>query len=122
MKLNLVRFTAALVFMLLVAGPAMAACIRFQESRLGDAYLVNSCALDMNSAYAVTSGGDWMPGSSPIVRVHVAADERALLWREGNRPLGGRYTITVFSCFAPTNLVYPPGGRPTCQISYADAG
>lgn len=96
--------------------------MQFQETRSGDAYLINTCPLDMNAGYGLTSGGDWMPGSSPLVRVHVAADERKLLWTEDNRPHGGKYKIKVFSCVAPSSLIYPAGGRPTCQTSYADAG
>jgi hypothetical protein len=119
---NLIRFCVALALLLLVAEPAGAACMQFQENRLGDAYLVNTCSLDMNVAYGLTSGDDWTPGDSSLVRIHVAADETKLLWTESNRPNGGMYKIKVYSCVAPTTLIYSPGSRPTCQISYADAG
>ncbi len=107
---------------LLATGSASAACVHFQETKSGYAYLVNSCTIDMNAAYAVTSDGDWTPGTSPLKRISVAAEERKLLWTNSDRPFGGNYKIKVFSCVAPTNLIYQLGGRPTCQFSFADAG
>jgi hypothetical protein len=104
------------------AGPAKAACIHFQETGSGDAYLVNSCSLEMNAAYGVTGGSEWTRGDSALARVPVAANSRKLLWSSGNAPVPGKYEVKVFACVAPTSLVYPAGGRPTCQISYADAG
>ncbi len=112
----------ALASALLSAAPARASCIQFEETKMGNAYLVNICPLEINAAYGLTGGGDWTPGDSPLVRVHVAADERKLLWSDDSRPLRGRYKIKVFSCVAPSTLIYPAGGRPTCQVSYADAG
>ena len=113
----------AMTFCFMAGKQAQAACVHFEETRSGDAYLVNSCATDMNAAYAVTSGGDWQPGSSTLARVLVPAEDRKLLWADGNRPVAGRYKIKVFACVAPTSLVYTQGSRPTCQIGFfADAG
>ena len=121
---NWKRVTGALFLALVVmgAGSARAACVQFQETKFDGAYLVNSCPADMNAAYAVTGDGDWAPGTSPLTHVSVAAEGRKLLWTYRDRPMGGRYKITIFSCLAPANLVYQPGARPTCQMSYADAG
>jgi hypothetical protein len=44
------------------------------------------------------------------------------MWTDGDRPFGGKHKIKVFSCVAPTSLIYEAGGRPTCQFSFADAG
>jgi hypothetical protein len=113
---------ALLALSFLAAGSANAACVHFQETGAGDAYLVNSCSLEMNAAYGVTGGGDWTPAASALARARVAANSRTLLWSTGNAPVAGKYEVKVFSCVAPTTLVYPAGGRPTCQISFADAG
>jgi hypothetical protein len=119
---KLMQVAAAVLALSTVAAPANAACVQFQETGSGDAYLINSCGLDMNAAYGVTGGSEWTPGDSALARVRVAAGSRKLLWSRGNAPVPGRYAVKVFGCVAPTSLVYPAGGRPTCQISYADAG
>jgi len=106
----------------LAAGPAKAACIHFQETGSGDAYLINSCSLEMNAAYGVSGGNDWTPGDSALTRVPVSANGRTLLWSTGNAPVSGKYAVKVFGCVAPTSLVISAGARPTCQINYADAG
>ena len=118
------RVAAAFILALgvVAAGSARAACVQFQETRFDGAYLINSCPVDMNAAYAVTGDEDWAPGTSPLTRVSVVANSRKLLWTYGDRPMAGKYKIKVFSCIAPTSLVYQLGGRPTCQISFADAG
>jgi hypothetical protein len=114
---------AALALAFLMIGSANAACIHFEENQSGDAYLINSCSLPMNAAYGVTSGGEWTPGSgSTLARVPVGSSSRKLLWSRGSAPVAGRYQVKVFSCVAPTSLVYPTGGRPTCQLDTADAG
>jgi hypothetical protein len=113
---------AVLACVLLAAGSARANCVRFEESQSGSAYLINDCTIDMNASYGVSTDGDWTLGNSPLTQVQVPADSRTALWTRDNRPFEGKYKIKVFSCVAPTSLVYPTGGRPSCQINSADAG
>ena len=121
LKLKLLA-CAALALGFLATGTANASCLSFEETRSGDAYLTNTCKLDVNAAYAVTSG-EFEPGSSALARVLVPGGDRKQLWADGNRPIVGHYNIKVFSCIAPSSLVYPKGGRPLCQIGMlADAG
>ena len=122
MSKGLFGAAALLAFVLISTGSANAACVRFQESGNGNAYLINDCALAMNASYGVTNGGDWTVGDSPLSEIQVPADGRAALWTSETRPVKGKYNIKVFSCVAPTSLVYPVGGRPTCQLTSADAG
>ena len=122
MSKGLFSVVALLAFVLVGAGSAKAACVRFEESGSGDAYLINDCALEMNASYGVTSGGDWAVGDSPLSQIQVPAEGRTALWTSETRPVKGKYNIKVFSCVAPTSLVYPVGGRPTCQLTSADAG
>jgi hypothetical protein len=103
-------------------GSARAACLRFQETQFGSAYLVNRCAADINAAYVVTNSDDWMPASSPLLLVPVEAEGRKLLWTRGRRPVAGPYEIKIFSCLAPASLGRSLGGRPVCQFTFADAG
>src|ERR1700757_203236 len=84
---------AVLALSFLAAGPAKAACVHFQETGSGEAYLVNGCSLEMNAAYGVTGGGDWTPGASALARVPVAPNGRTLLWSGGNAPVSGRYAV-----------------------------
>ena len=106
---------------LLATSPAKAACVHFQETKFGDAYLVNGCMTDMNATYAVIIEGTWPPAISPLTQTLVPASGRKLLWTNGNRPTASEYIVKVFSCVAPMSLVYQSGTL-TCQISFADGG
>ena len=119
---RIIQALVVIAFAVLAGRAANAACVRVDQARAGGAVLVNDCAWDMNIAYGVTPGGDWAPGDGNLVRLLVAGNSRQRLWSDSNRPYNGRYSIKVFSCVAPATLIYPTGGKPTCQVSYADAG
>ncbi len=100
---------------------ASAGCVRFEEARSGEAALINACGVPVNVGYSVSrqsSGTD----SADMVHLPMAAGSRMEIWAAGHAPVTGEYRIKIYSCSAPTILVYPRGGRPTCQLNSADAG
>ncbi len=113
---------AAFALWLLIAAPAGAACIRFEETALGDAYLINSCPAVMNVAYCVRGNGSVLDCGRSFSRIPVAAGSRRLLWPGTRPPVAGSYEINVLSCMAPSTLVYHEGSPPICQLDSADAG
>ena len=113
---------AAFALWLLAAAPAGAACIRFEETALGDAYLVNSCPSAMNVSYCVKGKNSSLDCGHGFSRTPVAAESRKLLWPGTKPPVAGSYEINVLSCIAPATLVNQLGGPPTCKVDSADAG
>jgi hypothetical protein len=114
---------AALFFWLLGSQTTNAACIRFEETAVGDAYLVNSCPTVMNVSYCVKGKNSTLDCSSHgFSHVPVAARARRLLWPGTKPPVAGTYEINVLSCVAPSTLVLQNGLPPTCQVDSADAG
>ena len=113
---------AALGLWLLSPAPAHAACIHFEETSLGDAYLVNSCATPMNVSFCVKGKNSTLDCGHGFSRVPVAANMRRLLWHGTKPPVAGTYEINVLSCVAPSTLVLQSGLPPTCQVDSADAG
>ena len=121
--LTLVRIgAAACLLWLLSAAPAGAACIRFEETAVGDAYLINSCPAPMNVAYCVTGKHSTLDCGHGYSRIPVAAESRKLLWPGSRPPVSGTYQINVLSCTAPSTLIYRAGSPPVCQVDSADAG
>ena len=121
--LTMLRISAlALGLWLLVPAQAHAACIRFEETALGDAYLVNSCPTPMNVSYCVKGKSSTLDCGHGFSRVPVAANMRRLLWHGTKPPVAGTYEINVLSCVAPSTLVMQSGLPPICQTDSADAG
>jgi hypothetical protein len=114
---------AALLFWLLGSQGVNAACIRFEETAVGDAYLVNSCPTVMNVSYCVKGKNSALDCSTHgFSHVPVAARARQLLWPGSKPPVAGTYEINVLSCVAPSTLVLQTGLPPTCQVDSANAG
>ena len=113
--------TACLLW-LLAAAPAGAACIRFEETAVGDAYLINSCPMPMNVAYCVTGKHSALDCERGFNRIPVAAQSRKLLWSGTKPPVAGTCHINVLSCTAPSTLVYQAGNPPVCKVDSANAG
>lgn len=113
---------AAFLLWLLAAAPAGAACIRFEETAVGDAYLVNSCLTPMNVSYCVTGKHSTLDCGRGFSRIPVAAQGRKLLWFGAKPPVAGTYQINVLSCAAPSTLIFRAGSPPVCQVDSADAG
>ena len=114
---------AVLFFWLLGWQAANAACIRFEETAAGDAYLVNSCPTVMNVSYCVKGKNSSLDcRSHGFSHMPVAAGTRRLLWPGTKPPVAGAYEINVLSCVAPSTLVLQTGQPPTCQVDSANAG
>ena len=101
---------------------ARAGCVEFRETGAGAAILVNHCSADMNVGYLVASEGSALNGSEHLFRLTLSADNSKVLWSRGGGPVSGRYQIKVYSCMAPTSLMYQAGTRPSCQVDYASEG
>jgi hypothetical protein len=121
--LTILRIGAA-AFALWIISPtsAHAACIRFEETTLGDAYLVNSCPTPMNVSYCVKGKNSTIDCGQGFSRIPVAAKARRLLWHGSKPPVAGTYEINVLSCAAPSNLVFQVGLPPSCKVDSVDAG
>ncbi len=114
---------AALFFWLLGSQGANAACIRFEETAVGDAYLINSCPTVMNVSYCVKGKDSALDCSTHgFSHIPVAAKARRLLWPGSKPPVAGTYEINVLSCVAPATLVVQNGFPPICQVDSANAG
>ncbi len=113
---------AAIVLWLFAAAPASAACIKFEETKIGDAYLINSCAMMMNVSFCVKGKDSTIGCKRGFDRVPVAAKGRKLLWLGAKPPVAGTYEINLLSCPAPAHLVYELGSPPACLVDSADAG
>jgi hypothetical protein len=100
---------------------AHAACVEFRETA-GQAMLVNHCTATMNVGYVVGPEGEVLSLDARLYRSSVTAEGTKVLWSRGDAPVSGRYQVKVFSCMAPTSLVYQRGGRPTCQMDFASQG
>jgi hypothetical protein len=113
---------AAFGLWLLIQAPANAACIRFEETAIGDAYLINSCPTPMNVSYCVTGKHSTLDCARGFSRIPVAAESRKLLWSGARPPVAGTYQINVLSCAAPSTLILRAGSSSVCQVDSADAG
>jgi hypothetical protein len=121
--LTIMRIGAvAFALWMISSASAHAACIRFEETTLGDAYLVNSCPTPMNVSYCVKGKNSTIDCGHGFSRIPVAAKARRLLWHGSKPPVAGTYEINVLSCVAPSTLVLQTGLPPSCQVDSADAG
>jgi len=113
---------AGLFLCLLATAPVGAACIKFEENKLGDAYLINSCPMAMNVAYCVNGKNSKKDCGQGFSHLPIAARSRKLLWPGTKPPAPGTYQINVLSCPAPSTLVIQDGSPPSCRVDSADAG
>jgi len=113
---------AAALILCALASSARATCIEFRESTGGDAMLINHCNVEMNVGYFVGAANAMMDLGGKLYRSTVSPEATRVLWTRDRGPVSGRYQVKVFSCMAPTDLVYTLGGQATCQISYASEG
>lgn len=113
---------AAFALWMICPATAHAACIRFEETAVGDAYLVNSCPTPMNVSYCVKGKNSTLDCGHGLSRIPVAAKARRLLWHGSKPPVKGTYEINVLSCVAPSTLVFQAGLPPSCTVDSADAG
>ena len=113
---------AAFALWLLAATPAGAACISFEKTASGDAYLINSCQTDMNVAYCVKDTASVLDCGRGFNKLPVAGETRKLLWPGSQAPVAGTYEVNVLFCTAPATLVYHAGSPPKCKVDSADAG
>ena len=97
---------------------ARAACIRFEETALGEANLVNSCDTPMNVFYCVKGKNSALARGRGLSRCQA----RRLLRRGGKPPVQGTCEIGVLSCVASSSLVFRAGLPPSCSVDSADAG
>jgi len=112
----------AFALWLAAAAPAGAACIRFEKTAAGDAYLINSCQMDMNVAYCVMDGGSGLDCAGGYSRLPLAGESRKLLWSGSQAPIKGSYEVNVLFCIAPASLESHAGSPPKCKVNAADAG
>lgn len=112
----------ALALWLFAASSAGAACISFEKTASGDAYLINSCQADMNVSYCLKDTASTLDCGRGFSQLPVAAESRKLLWPGTQPPVAGTYEVNVLFCTAPATLVYHAGSSPKCKVDSADAG
>ncbi len=122
-RIHLYAGLAALALMVGGFGAsARATCIEFKETGAGVAMLINHCGSEMNVGYFVGPADRTINFGGELYRSSVPAEGTKVLWSKDEAPIPGRYQVRVFSCMAPTSLVFPRGGSPTCQVDFASEG